>query len=242
MSEELVANMVSKMQNHVIVMGYKYLGLYVVERLKELGLEYVVLVRDESQIPALYKEGIPAMGSPSARSYQALVRAGAARAAAIICTFDDDGDNLLTILNAKKINPKIRAITVVNDDELHEAAVASGADVVVAPFELAGQILAMSTVSRGVSAVFVKGSMKDRFIAEFPVNGQSVPVGFGELCKEAPVIMVLTGNGELLANPPDEYRVTTGDIIYVLTERSELVEVERRLSKLGVISFDTDTS
>ncbi|PSN85093.1 hypothetical protein B9Q02_07665 [Candidatus Marsarchaeota G1 archaeon BE_D] len=235
MSEELVANMISKMQNHVIVMGYKYLGMYVVERLKQLALDFVVLVRDESQLPSLHKEGIPAIGSPIARSYQALLKAGVERASAIICTFDDDGDNLLAILNAKKLNPKIRAITIVNDEELYEAALSSGADVVVAPFELTGQILAMSTVSKGVSAVFVKGSMKNKFIAEFQVN-REVSIRFGELCKSVSVIMVLTKNGELLANPQDDYIVKTGDVIYVLVDSSNLVEVETRLVELGVIN------
>ncbi|MEM0120830.1 MAG: NAD-binding protein [Thermoprotei archaeon] len=239
MSEELVSNMVSKMRGHIIVMGYKFLGMYVVERLREMGLEFVVLVRDESQLPGLHKEGIPAMGSPIARSYQALVRAGADRASAIICTFDDDGDNLLTILNAKKINPRIRAITIVNDDELYEAAVSSGADVVIAPYELAGQILAMSTVSRGVSAVFVKGNMKNRFVAELAVDNENVAIKFSELCKLASVIMVLDREGKLLPNPPDDYVVKTGDTIYVLTERGELLELEHRLAEKGVIKRGT---
>lgn len=65
-SGELVSKMVAKMRGHVIVMGYKYLGMYVVERLREMGLEFVVLVRDESQLPALHREGIPAMGAPIA--------------------------------------------------------------------------------------------------------------------------------------------------------------------------------
>jgi len=237
-SDELVSNMVGKMQGHTIVMGYKFLGMYVVERLREMGLEFVVLVRDEAQLPSLHKEGIPAMGSPIARSYQSLVKAGAARASSIICTFDDDGDNLLAILNAKKINPKIRAITIVNDDELYEAAVASGADVVVAPYELAGQILAMSTVSKGVSAVFVKGNMKDKFIAEFTVNREGVAMRFSELCRLASVIMVLNREGQLLPNPPDDYTVETGDTIYVLTERGELLELEHRLAEKGVIRLE----
>jgi len=241
-SDELVSNMVAKMRGHTIVMGYKFLGMYVVERLKEMGVEFVVLVRDESQLPTLHREGIPAMGSPIARSYQALVKAGAARASSIICTFDDDGDNLLTILNAKKINPKIRAITIVNDDELYEAALASGADVVVAPYELAGQILAMSTVSKGVSAVFVKGNMKDKFVAEFTVDRVDVAMRFSELCALAPVIMVLDKDGKLLANPPDDYLVKTGDTIYVLTDRRTLVDLEHRLAEKGVIRLETSQS
>ncbi|HZW58331.1 MAG TPA: NAD-binding protein [Nitrososphaerales archaeon] len=90
MSEELIANIVSNMQNHIIVMGYKFVGIYVVEKLKEMKLEYVVLVRDETELPSLHRLGIPAIGAPVARSYQALKSAGASRASSIICTFDDD--------------------------------------------------------------------------------------------------------------------------------------------------------
>lgn len=142
------------------------------------------------------------------------------------------------ILNAKKINPKIRAITIINDDELCDAAVASGADVVIAPFELAGQILAMSTVSKGVSAVFVKGNMEDKFVAEFTVDGGGVAVRLSELLKVAPIIMVLDSGGRLLPNPPDDYVVKTGDTIYVLTERRELLELERRLAEKGVLRYE----
>jgi voltage-gated potassium channel len=234
-SEELVGNMVSKMQNHVIVMGYKFLGLYVVERLRELGVEFVVLVRDEGQLPYLHKAGIPAMGSPVARSYAALKAAGVSRAASIICTFDDDGDNMLTVLNAKKLNPGIRAITVVNDRDLTEAANASGADVVIAPYEFVGQILAMSTVSRSVTGVFIRGEFRSSQISEFLLpEGKSVALKYGDLNRIAPVVMV-SRKGELLTNPKDEFELSGGDTLYVLTDHDSLIAFQDELERLGLL-------
>jgi voltage-gated potassium channel len=233
-SEELVANIVAKMQNHVIVMGYKFLGLYVVERLKALGTEFVVLVRDEGQLPYLYKAGIPAIGSPVARSYTALKAAGISRAASIICTFDDDGDNMLTVLNAKKINPAIRAITVINDRDLSEAADASGADVVIAPFEFVGQFLAMSTVSRSVAGVFIKGALKSKQISEFLLpEAAAVKQRYGELNRIAPIVMV-SRKGELMTNPPDEFQLSGGDSLYVLTDHDSLIAFQNELERLGL--------
>ncbi|MDG6925773.1 MAG: NAD-binding protein [Nitrososphaerota archaeon] len=235
MSEELIANMVSKMQNHVIVMGYKFLGIYVAEKLREVGLEFVVLVRDEAQLPSLYKAGIPAIGSPVARSYSALRLAGVARASSIICTFDDDGDNMLTVLNAKKLNPKIRAITIVNDRDLAEAADASGADVVLAPYEFAGQVLAASTVSRSVAAVFIKGEFKSKQISEFILpEGKPIKVRYSDLNGVAPVVMV-SRKGELFTNPPDDLQLKEGDTLYVLTDHSSLVAFQEALGKSGLL-------
>jgi hypothetical protein len=70
--EEFSAGAVSKLENHVIVLGYKLLGIYLVEKLKEMGLPCVVVVRDESELPALHKSHIPARASPIAKSFETL--------------------------------------------------------------------------------------------------------------------------------------------------------------------------
>jgi Trk K+ transport system NAD-binding subunit len=220
------------MQNHVIVVGYGFLGIYVVQKVKEMGLDFVVLVRDEEKVPLLHKSGIPAISSPMSRSYQSLKAAGADRCSALICTLDDDGDNMLAILNAKKINPKLRAITVVNDKDHKDAALTSGADIVVAPYEIVGQILAMSTVSNAISAIFVGGSLKSRHVAEFDIEDvdKVEPTRFWELSKMAPIIMVQRGD-RILVNLPDQFGIQKGDKLYVLVDHTSLLAFERELER-----------
>jgi voltage-gated potassium channel len=236
--EELPPSAVSKLENHVIVLGYGLLGIYVVEKLKRMGIPCVVVVRDETKLPALEKSRIPAVGSTIARSFQTLKTAGAARASAIIATFDDDGDNLLSILNAKKINPGMRAITVVNDRDMAEAAKASGADVVLAPYELTGQLLALSTVSKGISAIFVKGDFRPKHISEFVVEGTG-KAAYGELGKIAPIVMVSRG-GRVIMNPDEKFGLERGDIIYAMTDSRSLVTLERELLSRRMISSSED--
>jgi Trk K+ transport system NAD-binding subunit len=229
----------SKQENHVIVLGYKLLGIYVVEKLTEMGLPYVVIVRDESQLPALHKSHIPALASPIAKSFETLKAAGASRATAIIATFDDDGDNLLAILNAKKINPGMRAITVINDKDMAEAATASGADIVIAPYELTGQLLALSTVSKGISAIFVKGSFKSKQISQFVIDGAG-KASYPELNKVAPIVMV-SREGKTVMNPHEEFGLERGDIIYAVTDGDSLVALEKvLLTRRMVSSSDGD--
>jgi voltage-gated potassium channel Kch len=48
------------MKNHAIVVGYKFLGKYVVDSLKSLGLEFIVIAKDNDQLEVLRKEGIAA--------------------------------------------------------------------------------------------------------------------------------------------------------------------------------------
>ncbi len=104
--EELTLKKAKRMKNHIIVMGYKFLGKYIVENLKKLDLEYIVIVRDASQVDALRAQGIPTIHSPITHAFEALRQAGAERACAIIATFDEDCDNMLAILSAKKLIKK----------------------------------------------------------------------------------------------------------------------------------------
>ncbi len=104
------------MKNHVIVMGYKFLGKYIAENLKSLGVEYIVIARDQSQVDALRSQGIPTIHAPITHAFEALRQAGAERALAIVSTFDDDCDNMLAVLSAKKLNKEIRTITIEDFD------------------------------------------------------------------------------------------------------------------------------
>jgi voltage-gated potassium channel len=236
--EEFSPGAPSKLENHVIVLGYNLLGIYLVEKLKRMGVPYVVIVRDESQLPTLRKSHVPALGSPIAKSFQTLKTAGASRATAIIATFDDDGDNLLSILNAKKINPGMRAITVINDRDMVEPATASGADVVIAPYELTGQLLALSTVSKGISAIFVKGNFKSKHISQFVMDGAG-KASYRELNKIAPIVMVSRG-GRTVINPDEGFGLERGDIIYAVTDSDSLIALEEELLTRRMVSSSDD--
>jgi Trk K+ transport system NAD-binding subunit len=236
--EEFSSGAIAKLENHVIVLGYGLLGIYVVEKLKRMGIAHVVVVRDESLLPSLQKSHVPAMASPIAKSFQTLKAAGASKASALIATYDDDGDNLLSILNAKKINPGLRAITVVNDRDMAEAATASGADVVLAPYELTGQLLALSTVSKGISAIFVKGSFKSKHISEFAIDGEG-KASYSDLNTIAPIVMVSRG-GKTTMNPDEKFGLERGDIIYAMTDGHSLAALEQELLRRRMISSYED--
>lgn len=135
------------LKGHVIIMGYSFLGKYVAGKLRELGLSSVVVARDETQAQLARSKGDIALVAPVAHSFEALKKAGIESACAVVVTYDHDGDNMLAIMAAKKLNPDARVITIVNEKELGEGAKAAQADVVIAPSEIMGQILAVSTVS-----------------------------------------------------------------------------------------------
>ncbi|MDG6908425.1 MAG: NAD-binding protein [Nitrososphaerota archaeon] len=115
LTEELASRKAHRMKDHTIVMGYAFLGKYVVNGLKNTGGDFVVVARDGANVGPLKSEGTPVIVSPVTHVTESLKEAGIEHASALISTFEDDGDNMLAVMAAKKMNPRIRVISIVND-------------------------------------------------------------------------------------------------------------------------------
>ena len=215
-------------KGHVIVMGYKFLGKYVVEDLKKLGLEFIVLVKDDVDMATLKSQGIPSIVMPPTHFHEGLMEAGISKASTLIATFDDDGDNMLSILSAKKLNKNIRTIMILNDKELTEGAKYAGADVVVPIFEVASRILAFSSISEGVAGVLITDRLKNMHLAEFEVPAQ---VSYREIKGASPVIAVYH-DGLVKEDISDDFQLEKGDYVYLLSEPTGIMGFKERLDSL----------
>jgi voltage-gated potassium channel len=216
---------VSAMSDHIIVMGYSFLGKYVAEKLKDMGVEYVVVTRDDEQTQIARSRGITAISAPVARSFDSLRKAGVERANSIVTTYDDDGDNMLTVMVAKQINPKIRIVTIVNERELSEGAKVAHADVVIAPSDIIGHILAAATASNEIVGAFLPGRLGGQSIAEFEIHKSGLKSG--NLEKVAPVLLI-NREGELFSSGGKDFPLEKGDKVYLLADN-------RLIKKLRVL-------
>ena len=138
----------------------------------------------------------------------------------MVATYDDDGDNLLAVMAAKRLNPSIRAVTIVNEKELMEEAKAAQADVVISPSDIMGQILAVSTVSKEVAGVFTSDRMRGKGIAEFEIKREGMKLA--DLEQICPVLLIIR-KGNFLSNVSKEFLMEKGDIVYALTDHEALV-------------------
>ena len=215
------------MKDHTIVMGYAFLGKYVVNGLKNIGADFVVVAREGANVGPLKSEGTPVIIAPVTHVTESLKEAGIEHASALISTFEDDGDNMLAVMAAKKINPHIRVISIVNDKELVEAAKGVGADMVIPVQELMGQVLALSSISKEVAGVFLTDNLRSRHVAEFEVKSSS-GLKYGQLNKVAPIQMVSRG-GKVLVDLIDSFELMKGDLIYVLTDHESLAAFRNAL-------------
>ena len=153
------------------------------------------------------------------------------RASTLVCALDDDGDNLLVAMSARKQNNDLRILTVVTDRDLAESAKASSdIDVVFPIFDIVANILAFSAIAPEVVGMFIAPPMSpdvgrvSRYIAEFLVSRTgSAKATFKELNEVAPVLLVMR-SGKIIPNPADDFQVEAGDSLLVMTPSRESIE------------------
>lgn len=134
----------SPKRNHVIICEYRRESAVLLDELKQLDTDYVLISSSGENAKALSDEGYAAIhGSP--QDSKALERAGIDSARAVIT---DAGDaNVNTILTVRSIQPDIEIIALTDDSDQREVLLESGADSVLSPHGVLGHRLAEKAVS-----------------------------------------------------------------------------------------------
>jgi Trk K+ transport system NAD-binding subunit len=103
---------------HVVVCGLGHLGQRIVSELHQLGYHVVCLERDPQadRLKAVEELNVPLIRN-DARSREAMLRAGVDRAEAIIICTNDDLLNLQISMLARELNPKIRVVMRLYDED-----------------------------------------------------------------------------------------------------------------------------
>jgi len=137
-------NRLTPKQDHVIICEYRRDSAVLLEELKELGIEYVLISSSEENAKDLSDEGYSVIhGSP--QDATAFERASIETAQAVIT---DAGDaNVNTILTVRSIDPDIDVITLTDDSDMRDILLDTGADTVLSPHGVLGQRLAEKAVS-----------------------------------------------------------------------------------------------
>lgn len=103
--------MATSMADHIVLVGLGRLGWRTFRVLRALGEQVVVIERDESRefVEAVRRDGSPLLIA-DARHDAALVAANVGGAKSIIICTNDDLGNLEVALDARRMNPKIRVV------------------------------------------------------------------------------------------------------------------------------------
>ncbi len=113
----------------------------------------VVVTEDSDYAEHLRSAGILVIGGDPSDD-DMLLAAGVARARAMIVMLDQDAENLLTVLSARNLNSRLYITADVVEDRLRLKMIKAGANVVLAPYEVASQFLNSATLRPAVNDFF----------------------------------------------------------------------------------------
>jgi len=159
--KEWMRVMASTYRDHVVLCGLGHLGHRVLEQLAAAGTPVVALERVENargmararelRVPVLVRD---------MKEDQALIDAGIPHARAIVIATNDDMGNLEVALDARRMNPGIRVIMRLFDQQIADKmAKAFNVDVAFSSSALAAPLVAaMSLQSRVLSSCLIAGT------------------------------------------------------------------------------------
>ncbi len=231
---EAEKRLISKLKDHIVVFGYSHLGRYVVEKLSDLGFDFVVITKDLNTYNDLVKREIFSVFEHETQPIVALKSAGIERASMVVVAHHEDPSNMLIILSARKLRPDIRIVSVVNDETLIDTAKNAGADVVIPASVTVGHLLALSAVTKDLVGVVFSEKIGTKEIAQFSIFKSSPLIGKGlqEISKLVNVIGVIRAQQVIsdIFNP--SFRLQQDDTLLVLGDPAKLTTIEHEAKAL----------
>ena len=140
---------INQLNNHYIVCGYGRMGRAFCRYLIQKGLKFVVIEKNEARIPVLNTDRVLYVAG-EATIEENLAKAGIKRASNLIATLGTDADNVLLVLLAKGLNPKIYVVARASQNASKKPLDTAGADVVVSPFDIGARRMAHAILRPGV--------------------------------------------------------------------------------------------
>jgi voltage-gated potassium channel len=138
-------------EDHVLVLGYGDLTESLLEELDE-RCKTLIVVQDSDSATLLRNRGHNVLvGDPS--DDEPLREAGIERARAVIAATENDADDAFAILTARELNPDVRIVAAATARENIQKLERAGADAVISPAVIGGQMLVRSALDGDIDLV-----------------------------------------------------------------------------------------
>jgi voltage-gated potassium channel len=221
---------ITKLSGHIVVCGYGRFGRVVADELRRAGETVVVIDLAPVLADELANAGIPFVIGTAA-SDETLVRAGVARARAIVVATSSDADNVFITLAARELNPSIRIYARGESDTAARRLERAGACSVTSPFRIGGQRVAASILRPSVVDFLEIGRPREGGevdLEELRVGAGSALVGetVRGLEDRAPgvrVVAVKHATQAMLLAPAADTPLAAGDHVVVIGSRAPLL-------------------
>lgn len=213
-----------KMNNHVIICGYGRIGQAICRDLTNMGVQCVIVDRDDSRVGNAQGLDIPVL-SGNATTDEALIEAGVERATILVAALSNDSDNLFVALAARDLNPGLMVIARGEDKSIETRMLRAGVDRVVYPAQLGG-----GQIARLIGSELGKDEEADSRRRITDVMGYELQVyrnfskggtTISEIREKAGALRIVAhidDDGVRHQDPEGDHKVAEGDAVVLVTE------------------------
>lgn len=145
----------SALRDHTVVVGFGTKGRSATQTLLSTGVprnQIVVIDPHPTAVKAANSEGFAGVEGDGTRS-EVLVRAETQRAKQIVIAPQRDDTSVLVTLTARQLNPRVKIVAAVREEENAPLLRQSGADAVITSASAAGRLLGLAMLSPNASTV-----------------------------------------------------------------------------------------
>ena len=233
---------IDALDKHYIVCGFGRTGRHVVSEFAAEGIPFVIIDDDLEEVEEIKQLGYTVVPGDATLD-EILQRAQISKAICLVTALPSDAENLYTVLSAKTLNPKIRAIARASTEEAVQKLQRAGADAVISPYITGGKRLAAAALRPQVMDFvdgIITGSNRSYYLEEFLIDAQICPY-VDQTLREARlrsqsgalVLAIRRIDGNLIAGPMGDTLILEGDALICMGTAEQLRKLNRILGPIS---------
>ncbi len=233
---------IDSLNQHYIVCGFGRTGRYVAREFAAEEIDFVIIDDNLEEVEEIKKLGYTVIFGDATLD-ESLNRVKIAQAVCIVTALSSDAENLYTVLSAKTLNPKIRAIARASNEEAVQKLQRAGADAVISPYITGGKRLAAAALRPQVMDFvdgIITGSNRSYYLEEFLIDAQICPY-VGKSLRDAKlrsqsgalVLAIRRFDGNLIAGPMGDTPILEGDALICMGTAEQLRQLNRILGPIS---------
>jgi voltage-gated potassium channel len=225
---------IAALKGHYVVCGIGGIGRHVITELHKTGRHFVAIDKSGDVCEELGEEGILSIRG-DATSTSVLRTANADHAKGIFCTLKTDAENLLLILTAKGLNPKLKIVAKAEEDESEDKMKKAGADGVVLA-EFIGGLRMASEMIRPEAVTFLdkmlKSGEKIFRVEDLTITSDTIFAGktirtSGLLDQHGISIVAIKKGDRYIFNPSEDENLEIGNVLILIGETERISKIKK---------------
>ncbi len=217
-------NRIARMRDHIVLCGAGRTGIEIAQELYKTLTPFVIIEKDEEALQRLKSlKEIPHLQGDATRD-AVLRRAGIERAQGLLAALPNDQANVFLVLTVRALNPNLRIISRLADDNNRQKLVRAGADAVVQTQAIGGLRMASMMIRPSV-VTFLDKMLRvtgetlrvEELAATASMEGRTLEqLNLTERTGLLVVALQRRDSQEYSFNPKPETKLGEGDVLIVI--------------------------